>query len=75
MATLTQPEVEEYISAVQLFVFPALLVIAHNTGSMFLHDSDFEYDSKGEVTGVTIPPDLHDLALVVAQDMYRYAQN
>lgn len=76
MAITAGQEIEEYINTVQLFVFPALLVIAHNSGgALFLKDSDYEYDERGEVTGVRIPPDLHDLALVVAQDMYRYTQN
>lgn len=76
MPTLSEQDVQEYVNAVQLFVFPALLTIAHNSGSqLFLRDSDYEYDENGEVVAVKIPPDLHELALVVAQDMYRFSQN
>lgn len=76
MPTLSEQDAQEYVNAVQLFVFPALLTIAHNSGSrLFLRDSDYEYDENGEVVAVKIPPDLHELALVVAQDMYRFSQN
>lgn len=76
MPTLSEQDAQEYVNAVQLFVFPALLTIAHNSGSqLFLRDSDYEYGENGEVVAVKIPPDLHELALVVAQDMYRFSQN
>lgn len=75
MDEVTQEE-QEYWERVQIFIPGALAVVAHaSSGTLVLRDSDYVHDETGEIVGVNMPPMIHGAALIIAQNMYRFASN
>lgn len=66
----------EYWSGVSLFINQALLTLAHcSKGEFVLKDSHYSYDEQGEVVAVEMPEDIHFASMIMAQNMFRFANN